>query len=103
MAGDQTVEVMTGRNADPNYEMNGRKHRTEMRFADYVDMVYSGKVTNDYTMVPHNEFLQRADAQPLLKDLLIFSEKLDPAAVAHSASVVRPGRHGDPASPTNQN
>ena len=82
VAGDQTVEVMTGRNADPNYEMNGRKHRTEMRFADYVDMVYSGKVTNDYTMVPHNEFLQRADAQPLLKDFSSFPKYLNPAAVA---------------------
>jgi LPS sulfotransferase NodH len=66
VAGDRMVEVMTGRDADPKYEMNGRRHRTEMRFADYIDMVYSGKVTNDYYMVANNAFFQRPEAQPLL-------------------------------------
>jgi hypothetical protein len=36
VADDRMIEVMTGRNADPKYEMNPRKHRTEMRFADYI-------------------------------------------------------------------
>jgi LPS sulfotransferase NodH len=52
VAGDRTVEVMTGRNADPRYELNSAKHRDDMRFADYVDMVYSGTVTNDYYRSP---------------------------------------------------
>jgi LPS sulfotransferase NodH len=79
VAGEHTVEVMTGRDADPRYEMNAHRHRTEMRFADYVDMVYSGKVTNDYCMVPNNGFLQRPGAQPLLRDFTPFSEYLRPA------------------------
>jgi hypothetical protein len=67
VAGDRMIEVMTGRDADPKYEINGRKHRTEMRFTDYIDMVFSGKVTNDYYMVANNGFLQRPEAQPLLQ------------------------------------
>ena len=27
-----------------------------MRFADYIDMVYSGRVTNDYYLVANNAF-----------------------------------------------
>jgi LPS sulfotransferase NodH len=80
VAGDRMVEVMTGRNADPKYEMNARKHRTEVRFADYVDMVYSGKITNDYYLVANNAFLQRPEARPLLEDFTAFPEYLDPAA-----------------------
>jgi LPS sulfotransferase NodH len=80
VAGDRTVEVMTGRNADLNYERNGSKHRTEKRFADYIDMVLSGKVTNDYCMVPNNGFLRRPEAQPLFKDFSAFPEYLNPAA-----------------------
>jgi LPS sulfotransferase NodH len=81
-AGDRTIEVMTGRNADAKYELNPRKHRTALRFADYIDMVYSGKVTNDYYMVANNLFFQRLEAQPLLQDFAAFPEYLNPAAVA---------------------
>jgi ribosomal protein L16 Arg81 hydroxylase len=61
--------------------MNGRKHRTELRFADYIDMVYSGKVTNDYNMVANNAFFQRPEAQPLLEDFRPFPEYLNSATV----------------------
>jgi LPS sulfotransferase NodH len=81
IAGDQTVEVMTGREADPKYEMNGRAHRTRLRFADYIDMVYSGKVTNDYYLVANNGFFQRPEMQPLLKDFVAFPEYLNQTVV----------------------
>lgn len=80
VAGARTVEVMTGRDANPKYEMNRQTHRTELRFADYVDMVYSGKVTNDYYMVANNGFFQRAEAQPLLEDITAFPEYLNATA-----------------------
>ena len=82
VAGDRVVEVMTGRDGDPKFEMNGRKHRTEMRFAGYIDKVYSGQVTNDYCMVANNGFLRRPEAQPLLQDFTAFPEYLNPAATA---------------------
>jgi LPS sulfotransferase NodH len=80
VAGDQTVEVMTGREADPNYERNARRHRTDMRFADYIDLVHSGRVTNDYHLVARNAFLQHPAARPLRPDFPPFPEYLRPAA-----------------------
>jgi LPS sulfotransferase NodH len=82
VAGDPTVEVMTGRDADPKYEFNGRTHRTEMRFADYIDIVYSGKVSNDYYMVANNQFFQRTETQLLLQDITAFPEYLNPATTS---------------------
>jgi ribosomal protein L16 Arg81 hydroxylase len=79
VAGDRMIEVMTGRDADPKYELNGWKHRTELRFSDYIDKEYSGKVTNDYYMVPNNAFFQRPEAAPLLQDFTAFPEYLKPA------------------------
>jgi ribosomal protein L16 Arg81 hydroxylase len=76
------IEVMTGRDADPRYEREPDRHRTEMRFADYIDMVYSGKVTNDYYLVANNAFLQRPAAEPLLEDFAAFPEYLNPAAAS---------------------
>ena len=82
VAGDWVVEVMTGRDADPHYEINGSKHRTELRFAHYIDMVYSGKITNDYYMVANNGFFRRSEAQRLLEDFAAFPQYLDPTRSA---------------------
>ncbi len=68
-AGHSVVEVMTGRCADPRYEINTHRHRTQMRFDAYIDMVYSGKATNDYYMTANNLFFQNPDTQVLFKDL----------------------------------
>jgi LPS sulfotransferase NodH len=78
--GDAMIEVMTGRDADPKYEMNSRNHRSELRFASYIDMVYSGRVTNDYYMVANNAFFQRPEAQTLLTDFTAFPEFLNPVS-----------------------
>jgi hypothetical protein len=78
IAGDQMIEIMSGRNADPKYEMNAQKHRTLLRFADYIDMVYSGNVTNDYYLVANNALFQRPEMEPLLRDFAIFPEYLKP-------------------------
>jgi len=85
VAGDQTVEVMTGRDADTKYARSGPKHRTEMCFADYIDLVYSGKVTNDYDLVPNNEFFQRPEMQLLLEDFTAFPEYLSGAAAGRQS------------------
>jgi ribosomal protein L16 Arg81 hydroxylase len=49
-----------------------------MRFADYIDMVYSGEVTNDYYMVARNHFFELPEAQPLLDDFVVFPKYLNP-------------------------
>jgi LPS sulfotransferase NodH len=79
MVGDQMVEIMSGRDADPKYELNPEKHRMALRFADYIDMVYSGNVTNDYYLVANNMFFQRPETQPLLRDFTVFPHYLNPA------------------------
>ena len=77
-AGGQIVEVMTGRDADPKYELNGRAHRREMRFGGYIDMVHSGRVTNDYYLVANNGFFGRPGTRSLLGDCPIFPQYLQP-------------------------
>ena len=69
VAGHSTVEVMTGRCADSLYEINARRHRTQMRFDAYIDMVHSGKVTNDYYLTARNLFFQNPDMRVLLNNL----------------------------------
>jgi LPS sulfotransferase NodH len=78
IAGESVVEVMTGRDADPRYEIKADRHRTEMRFADYIDMVCSGKATNDYYMTANNKFFQRPQTVPLLNDLTPLLQYLKP-------------------------
>jgi Cupin-like domain len=67
--GDLEVEVMTGRNADPRYERNADRHRKNIRFGSYVDMVCRGGVTNDYYMVANNGFFRNPEARRLLDDI----------------------------------
>ena len=45
--GQSIVEVMTGRSSDAADEIKAHLHCTNMRFDAYVDLVYSGKATND--------------------------------------------------------
>jgi len=78
VAGEGVVEIMTNRDADANFEKNSNAHRTELRFADYVNMVYSGKVTNDYCLVAGNGFFNRPVSDELLADFAAFPEYLNP-------------------------
>jgi LPS sulfotransferase NodH len=84
-AGAQMAEVMTGRDADPDYERHPDRHRTQMRLADYVDLVYSGRATNDYHMVAGNRFLQQPAARPFWADFAAFPEYLRPAAAGRQS------------------
>ena len=76
--GDEVVEVMADRNADPMFERNSQKHRREMRFGDYVDLVYGGDTTNEYYLVANNGFFQRPNVRVLLDDIRVFPEYLKP-------------------------
>lgn len=76
--GDSTVEIMAGRDADPRYEMNIHHHRKFVRFADYVDAVENGGVSNDHYLVANNNFFERPGCNVLLDDLIAFPDYLDP-------------------------
>lgn len=81
MAGDQLIEIMAGRDADPKYEINAPNHRTMVRFADYIDRVYGGLVSNDQYLVANNRFFQQPETRSLMDDFASFREYLDPATV----------------------
>ncbi|GAB2953949.1 hypothetical protein GCM10027280_48000 [Micromonospora polyrhachis] len=53
--GNVEVEVMTGRDSNPEHTWQHDTHRTRMAFADYLTMVETGGETNDYYMVARNE------------------------------------------------
>lgn len=80
--GDAIVEIMSGRTRDPQYEINSRKHKTEVRFGDYVDMVTAGGESNDAYLVANNGFFSRPEMKPLYDDIRCFPEHLDPGKTA---------------------
>jgi ribosomal protein L16 Arg81 hydroxylase len=75
--GDVEVEVMTGREADPNYEVNIARHKTIMLFRDFVDRVFSGKESNDCYVTGNNFFLENPKVQGLLEDIAPCPEYLN--------------------------
>jgi LPS sulfotransferase NodH len=79
VAGDERAEVMIRRGAGPDDERNGDVHRRELRFADYVDLVHSGRVTDDYYLVANNGFFERPWTRPLLADCPVFPAYLRPS------------------------
>lgn len=76
--GEALVEIMSGRSRDPRYEINAYDHKSEVRFADYVEMVAAGGESNDYYLVANNGFFDRPEMRPLYDDIR-FPEHLDPA------------------------
>lgn len=65
--GNQTVEVMMNRNADPLYELRCEQHRGHMPFSEFVDWVFSGQ-GNDRYLVANNHFTNSPGGQALLSD-----------------------------------
>ena len=74
---DQPVEVMTGRDADPKFEMNWRLHRTTMPFSQFVRHVVDAAPSNDQYLVANNRFLEAVAAQPLWNDFSVDRRYLD--------------------------
>lgn len=74
--GEEIVEIMAARNNNPDYEINDAPHRQTIKFADFVDMVSTGKETNDYYLTARNEFFNRPGPKALFKDIEVFTEYL---------------------------
>ncbi len=77
VCGDENVQVMSGRDADPDYEIGSDRHRTDMPFREYVDKVVAAGQTNDFYLVAQNEFMSRPGAKRLHADLPGLPEYLD--------------------------
>ncbi len=77
VCGQEVVQVMTGRNADANYEIGSDRRRTMMRFSDYVDRIVSGGPTNDCYLVAQNDFMRTDGGHQLYQDIGDLSAYLD--------------------------
>ncbi len=77
VCGEETVQVMSGRNSDSSYEIRSDQRRTSMRFGDYVAKVKTAGQTNDFYLVAQNEFMRTAGAKRLYDDIAPFPDYLD--------------------------
>jgi hypothetical protein len=78
VCGDAMVEIVSGRNRDPRYEINSVAHKTKIRFGDYVDLVTHGGESNDYYLVANNGFFGLPETRRLRDDILAIPDHLDP-------------------------
>lgn len=75
----EEVEVMTGRDANPDYASDHDRHRTRMPFGQYADMVERAGETNDFYMVPRNENWRRDGFASLRRDVRAPEGLIDPS------------------------
>jgi hypothetical protein len=69
--GDQDVEVMTGRDSDPDYEANSAAHKQVMPFSSYVAEMSATRWSNDRYLVANNKLLESDAADPLWQDFAL--------------------------------
>jgi hypothetical protein len=62
------VEVMAGREGDPDYEINANEHRFLMPFDEYVAKIGAVSRSNDAYLVANNKLLAAEAALPLWDD-----------------------------------
>jgi len=67
--GDQSIEVTTGRDADPLYDANFPVHRTRMKMARFIDLVLAAGTSNDLYMVSNNRTMRRKAFRALLDEV----------------------------------
>jgi len=77
--GNEMVEVMDGRSADRDYEINSNEHKTRTRLHDFVERVKQAGQTNDFYMVANNRSLESPHMRSLLDEVHILENILDPA------------------------
>ena len=78
---ERMVEVQFGRDADPKYEMNSIAHKRQVKFGDYVELVRSSGVGNDFYMTANNNSQNQAALKELWDDVGALPDYLqdDPA------------------------
>jgi hypothetical protein len=75
--GEATVQIMSGRDADPRYEINCEAHKRPIRMADYVRMLKTGGPSNDNYLVANNGFFKLPEVDRLYNEVPRFPEYLD--------------------------
>jgi hypothetical protein len=76
--GSTEIEVMAGRESDPDYEINANQHRFLMPFDEYVAKVKAASRSNDTYLVANNKLLATEAALPLWDDFSLDERYLAP-------------------------
>lgn len=76
--GDATIVVTSGRAADPDYDRNYTTHLETTTMARFADRVAAAGESNDFYMVSNNRNLEASSLRPLLDDVVIPGDYLDP-------------------------
>lgn len=69
--GDVEVEVMLGREADPEHDLRPDRRRTPMRLRDFIDLVLRTSPSNDCYLTARNDALERMGLHQLLEDIRV--------------------------------
>ncbi|WP_239014525.1 cupin-like domain-containing protein [Archangium violaceum] len=77
--GDARVEIMIGRDSDPEHESQPDQHRKVVRLRDFIQML-GARVTNDYYLVGRNFALERPEFRGMLEELRFPEGYLDPVS-----------------------
>jgi ribosomal protein L16 Arg81 hydroxylase len=76
LLGEQSVEVMAGRDSDPDYERQAGTHRTRMPLRSFVDKIQ--QASNDLYLTANNHLLKSPGAARLWDDFAVDDRYLDP-------------------------
>lgn len=74
---DRIVEVQTNRHEDRLFEINMEKHKKQMLFGDYVDLITDHESSNDFYMTAYNSSQNRTALKELWNDIDGLPEYLD--------------------------
>lgn len=66
--GSAEIELQADRESDPNYEINSVKHKSKMRFADFIHRASAGP-SNDLYVTANNAAANRLALAPLLDEM----------------------------------
>lgn len=81
---NEPVEVMTGRNSDPHYELNLERHKTTTTLGEFLNHITTN-TGNDSYLVPNNFVLQRTALSALFPNLSPGPNFLDRAEARNRA------------------
>lgn len=77
--GGAEVEIMSGRDANPDHAFQHDRHREATTLAAFIRRIEEAGASNDFYMVPRNENWRREALRPLLDDIRAPRGIIDPA------------------------
>jgi hypothetical protein len=75
--GDRVIDVQAGRTAGDNYEIESQKFTRSMKFAEFLEMVRTAGVTNDFYLTANNNSKNRESLAELWDDVVQMPEYLN--------------------------